>query len=96
MLDGMNIRQFREWYAYAELEPFGDERADYRSAQICAMIANANRDRKRKPTPYKVEEFLLKFGGRQTREKKDWRSMKLDMERIAAGYGVVRMKLSDL
>lgn len=96
MLDGMNIRQFREWYAYAELEPFGEERADYRSAQVCAMIANANRDRKRKPTPYRVEEFLLKFGDRQTKEKKDWRALKAEMERIAVGYGVIRLKLSDL
>lgn len=95
MLDGMSITQLREWFAYSELEPFGEERADYRSAQICAMIANSVRDKKRKPTPYKVEEFLLRFGERQAAVK-DWRAMKIDMERILVGHDVIRVKRGDL
>ncbi len=95
MLDTMTIRQLREWFAYSELEPFGEERADYRSAQICAMIANSVRDKKRKPTAYKVEEFLLRFGERQAAVK-DWRAMKLDMERILVGHDVIRVKKGDL
>ncbi len=95
MLDTMSITQLREWFAYSELEPFGEERADYRSAQICAMIANSVRDKKRKPTPYKVEEFLLRFGERQAAVK-DWRAMKIDMERILVGHDVIRVKRGDL
>ena len=95
MLDTMSIQQLREWFAYAELEPFGEERDDYRSAQIVCAIANANRDRKRKPSAYKVEEFLLSFGERK-QIKKDWRTMKLDMERILVGHDVIRVKRKDL
>jgi len=36
-------------------------RADWQAAQICAVIANANRDPKTTPEPYKAEDFLLKF-----------------------------------
>ena len=43
MLDSMPYRLFREWIAYSELEPFGEERADYRSAQIVWMLANIHR-----------------------------------------------------
>lgn len=59
MLDRMSSREFTEWMAYAALEPFGEERADLRSAQIAALIANANRDPKKKPTPFKPAEFML-------------------------------------
>ena len=29
-----------EWLAYARLEPFGEERADFRAGQVCATVAN--------------------------------------------------------
>lgn len=55
----MTAKQFREWEAYYELEPFGEERADIRSAQICQMLANVNRGKNQQP--YKLGDFLLKF-----------------------------------
>ena len=45
--------------AYSHLEPFGEERADLRSALVAVTVANAFRGRKE---PYKLRDFLLTFG----------------------------------
>jgi hypothetical protein len=43
MLRGMTTRQFQEWRAYADLEPFDEERADLRAASIVAALVNGRR-----------------------------------------------------
>lgn len=40
MLRRMSARRFRKWEMYAELEPFGELRADVRAAQVVQMIFN--------------------------------------------------------
>lgn len=37
----MSSREYAEWRAYYDLEPFGERRADLRSATVCAVTANA-------------------------------------------------------
>jgi len=62
MLQRMDSRELAEWMAFFELEgPFGIHRGDWQSAQIVAMLAEVNRDKKKHRKPYKVEDFLLKF-----------------------------------
>lgn len=46
--------------AYYALEPFGDERADERTASIVQVLANTNRDRKRQPSPYELRDVKLR------------------------------------
>ena len=57
----MTSAEFTELAAFELVEgpisPF--ERADHRAAQITAMIANSNRDAKKKPKPYKPADFLI-------------------------------------
>jgi len=72
MLRGMSATEFLDWQVYAELEPFGEIRADYRSAALQALIANVNRDVK-KGRPYRVEDFLLRF---EAAKERDWRDLK--------------------
>jgi len=52
--------EFAEWQAYSALEPFGEERADLRSAIVACVIANSNRGSSQKA--YKVKDFMPKFG----------------------------------
>lgn len=35
-----------------------EERKNYRVALLCSVVANSTRDSKRKPNPYKPEDFL--------------------------------------
>lgn len=57
-----------EWYSYYELEPFGEVRADMRSAQIVWVLANIHRGRN-KPK-IKFDDCLLKFGPEEVKPKK--------------------------
>lgn len=55
---GLTAKKFLAWEAYLGLEPYGEERADYRAAMIAGMIFNMAVDVKdRKP----YTEWLLKF-----------------------------------
>jgi len=54
-------RLLQEWEAYSAIEPFDEVRADYRSAQIAAMLYNINRDARKDPNGKPIHEFLLQF-----------------------------------
>ena len=95
----MTTREFGEWLAYYAYDPFGNERGDLRSAVLCALLANINRDSKHHPRPFKTEDFLLKFKGdepkpqSQDEQKRMVRTMNTALggevrnERQAGGWG---------
>jgi len=73
LLACLPYRIYQEWRRYAELEPFGEERADLRSAILSALVANAWLRGKNRPA-YKISDFMPKFGPpepRQTRSPDD-------------------------
>jgi Protein of unknown function (DUF4035) len=75
MLRGMSWRQFVEWRGYMLLDPFGDRRADWLAAMVMALLANINRDTKRKRQPYTAKDFLPQFGAPGPQRKqttKEW------------------------
>ena len=41
MIERIGLPCFAEWLAYARINPFGDEREDWRMGQIASTIANA-------------------------------------------------------
>ena len=59
MLAEMTSAQFAEWMAYAQLEPWGEERADLRAGIIASTMANSMRSKKGKP--FKPQDFMPKF-----------------------------------
>jgi len=60
MLRGMTIRQLQEWRAYADLEPFDEERDDLRAASIVQAIYNVHRRKNSPQIPLK--DCVLRFG----------------------------------
>ncbi len=54
----MGAAEFAEWAAYLEVEPVGGVRDDLHTAMLMTLLANVNRDRKRHPQPFKLDEFL--------------------------------------
>ena len=62
----MSPRQFVAWQIYEEIEKFGERRADYRAAQVVAMLHNLAVDGKHQKA---VEAFLLKFENRKPVKK---------------------------
>ena len=65
-MENLSARQLAEWQAYAELEPFGERRADYRAAsiayqvgilqQLVVSVAGGKRGK-----PPKFGDYLLEF-----------------------------------
>jgi hypothetical protein len=60
MLRSRSARQLMEWLRFAELEPFGPEREDYRTGAVVNVMANAHRNPKRRP--FTIEETTPRFG----------------------------------
>jgi hypothetical protein len=58
MLARIDSAELTEWRAFYELEPFGDLIADQRHGIATAVLANVNRDSKRKPDPYVAADFI--------------------------------------
>lgn len=55
----MSSYEFSEWLALYGMEPFGDSRADFRSALICSVLANINTPSgKKRP---KIADFMPSF-----------------------------------
>ncbi|VVD74406.1 MULTISPECIES: DUF4035 domain-containing protein [Pandoraea] len=50
--------EFAEWLAYANIENFGSPVEDLRTGAVVSMLANINRDRKQRPEPYGLLDFL--------------------------------------
>jgi len=61
----MSSREFAEWAAYAQVEPFGPTRADLRMANIMALMAEIDRDRKKRSKPFSPAEFMFEFDPEQ-------------------------------
>lgn len=55
----MTIREFMRWKMKNAEEPIGVRRGDYWAAQICATLANINRDTKKQKEPIPIDTFLL-------------------------------------
>jgi hypothetical protein len=66
MLRGITYRQFEEWRAYADLEPFEEERADLRAAQVVQAIYNVNR--KKGSPPIKLQDCLITLGAQASQQ----------------------------
>lgn len=63
LLARISSRELTEWMVYFGLEgPTGDARADWRAGMVASTIANANRDPKKRPQPFRPEEFVPTFG----------------------------------
>jgi hypothetical protein len=61
MLEEMTPEIFMEWRAYSLIEPFEDVRNDYRIAGVVKALWDINRDSKKHPQPFNVEDFIFRF-----------------------------------
>lgn len=88
MLSEISTRQFNEWRAYADLEPFDEVRADYRAASIVNALANIHRKKGQPVIP--LESCRVKFGPeekpQQTPEQARAQT-RLTLEMLTALYG---------
>ena len=60
-LGSMPSRELSEWLAFGRIEPYGEERADIRTALVCQTIAQAWLKRP-DGSPWSIGDFLPRYG----------------------------------
>lgn len=68
--------------AYFQLEPWGTETEDLRTGIVASTIANANRDPKHRPQPYKPSDFVPQRG-KEPQPEQDWEDQFRILQMIA-------------
>lgn len=90
LLQSITWQQFREWRAYETIEPFGDRRADWHAASICAAMWNAtlaSRGIDKQMTP---EQMLLVFKSKATDVTKEGTTPARDQPQPAKDYKALK------
>lgn len=80
LLERNTSRELAEWIAYAQIEPFGEERADLRIALLTCYLLMPYW--KQGAAPPKLADFMLKF---EAPEAQTMEEMKAVMQMMAAG-----------
>lgn len=88
---GLTAKGFMAWEHYAQLEPFGEMRADIRIALLCQLIANVNRGPKQRP--YELKDFLLDFSGEREQQGHSRETQISVIRAIAMAYSLPAKEL---
>lgn len=59
--DRMPYREFLEWVAFYQIEPWGDVRGDMQTALLAGLTANIHRDRKKQSKAFTPADFMPDF-----------------------------------
>jgi hypothetical protein len=71
LLESLSATELADWAAFYAVEPWGSEAAFLRTGIVTALIANTNRDSKRKPEPFVPADFMPDFTGKRRRDRLD-------------------------
>lgn len=81
----MSSHELTEWMAFYELEPFGDEWRQ--TASITSLMANVNRDTKKRTQPYEIEDFMpIDRTTTEEAETPDSADLLAKFDRIVGGF----------
>jgi len=70
----IDSREFAQWQAFGQIEPFGEVRDDMRAAMIACTIANVFRGKNK--AAYQLDRFMLKFNMSSTKNRQSPDDMK--------------------
>src|SRR5690606_3853501 len=80
----MSSAELTEWMAFFGLEPWGTEVEDWRAAMVASVIANVNRDPKKRK-PYEPKDFMPRYEAPQVQEQ-SWEERARIMEMWARAF----------
>ena len=58
LIHSISYEELVEWIEFYGLDPFGEQRGDIRNAMLMSLMANINRDPKKRQKPYSLDEFM--------------------------------------
>ena len=76
--------------AFYRLEPFGAERDNLHAGIVASMVANVNRDTKKRPEPFAPHDFLIEvedFEEDIEEEGQGWEAQLKMVEMLNAAFG---------
>lgn len=76
--------------AFYQLEPFGVERDNLHAGIVASMVANVNRDVKKRPEPFAPHDFLIETGIDEEDDEEEgqgWESQLKIVEMLNAAFG---------
>jgi hypothetical protein len=83
MLREMSWREFKDWQTFEALEPFEEQRMDYRFASVTASIINSTPRKSRRVV--RPKDFLIQWGDeRSSKPVQTWQEQKMIAKGIAA------------
>ena len=88
----MSAVEYKEHQLFYNIEPWGELRADIRSAHEMQQIGNINRNPKTRRSPWKLTDFLMELGEMkgdiEKEEDPELRQQKLDddISRVFGGF----------
>lgn len=59
MMERMSAEEFFGWMAYADIEPFGEDREDLRAGTLWSTFVSANCDHKKHPNGIGITEYPI-------------------------------------
>ena len=80
----MSAEMFGEWLAFAELEPFGETRADLRAGVLASLQANLYRNERKRAEPYDPGDFFPTLKPRAAAAPLPWQALLIKMQAIGA------------
>jgi hypothetical protein len=80
LLTSMSAAELQHWIAYAELDPWDEQRADLRAAQVTAMLLSVNTGKWHPPS-----DFLPRYGPASTEPMDDDQLLLMGMKLAAMG-----------
>jgi len=86
LLAELSTREFDEWLAYYQIEPWGEERGDVRAGIIASTIANVNRNPKQRRKPYSPKDFMPVYDKPPKRQQSTEEMLRM-AEMITAAMG---------
>jgi len=71
LLRSISSYELSEWREYYKLEPFGENTQIIQNGIIATILAESNRDRKKRKKPFTLEDFVPTFD-KPEKEKQNW------------------------
>jgi len=88
MLEAMPSKLLSEWMAYYGLEPWGEVRADFRSAIVAKTVADVHRGEKQEPYPLQQFMPLVERAEEdEDEEPEPWQRMLAQVEWLNVAFG---------
>jgi len=91
----ISSREFIEWLAYDSIDPGEPVRSDMNAAMISSIIANVNRDPKKRARPYEPKDFMWDFEGKVRTAPAKTIKMKLELWRQQYEHARTKAKLRE-